>query len=82
MRKIIDLSGKHFGSLTVLSYDKRKTVSNAAQWKCECECGRKLIVRGDNLRDGRTSRCSVCHRGGVPSVFIFDDEGAEENGAV
>lgn len=81
MNPIIDLTGQRFGTLTVIKYSKRKSKGKQAQWVCLCDCGKALIVRGDNLRDGRTSQCSVCrNHGGVSSVFC--DEGGENYGVV
>lgn len=83
MRGIADLTGKRFGTLTVIEfYPQRKMNGHNAHWLCECDCGRKLIVRHDNLRDGRTKSCSACrgHRG-LPSVFVWE-EGEVNNGIV
>ena len=71
MNKMIELTGQRFGSLTVIRYSKRKTKGKGTFWLCECKCGRKLIARSDNLRKGRTTRCSVCRKqGGRQSVFM------------
>ena len=78
----IDLTGMRFEHLTVLEYSPRKTSGcKNTQWLCQCDCGRQLIVRGDNLLDGRTIRCSECrgHTGGKRSVFA---EGVVDNGVV
>jgi hypothetical protein len=50
MRKI-DLQGKKFGRLTVLSYAGNR------HWNCKCECGNKSTVYGASLRDGITKSC-------------------------
>ena len=73
-REVRDLTGQQFGRLKVIKYSPRKTKgSGAAQWVCECGCGRFLIVRGDNLRDGRTTQCTDCKgedKGGMKSIFV------------
>ena len=56
MPKRIDLTGKKFGRLTVISFagtDK----NGKALWHCQCECGNKTIVRLDRLRSGETKSC-------------------------
>lgn len=73
MSKYINMAGQRFGNLLVLAKHPRRGVSGAASWVCLCDCGRRLIVRADNLRSGRSRRCSAC-RGhiGFPSVFISE----------
>lgn len=44
--KVIDLTGKKFGRLTVLSRYKENT-RGYAQWLCKCDCGNTKIVRTD-----------------------------------
>ena len=79
---IEDLTGKKFGTLTVIKPYARKMHGHNSHWLCECDCGRKLIVRHDNLRDGRTKSCSACrgHRG-LSSVFVWE-EGEINDGIV
>lgn len=55
-----DLTGRRFGKLVVLEQvEDHISSSNKhyAQWKCECDCGKQIIVRGDNLRNGAQSHC-------------------------
>lgn len=54
--KAKDLSGKVFDRLTVL-YRVRGRESKKAYWKCQCECGNTIVVRGDSLSSGRTKSC-------------------------
>lgn len=52
----IDLVGQKFGRLTVL--ERAENAKNGAvHWKCHCECGNVVIVRGDSLRLGITRSC-------------------------
>jgi hypothetical protein len=80
MRKILDLTGKRFGFLTVIEYTPRRCNSHNAQWICQCECGRYLIVRSDNLTTGHTTQCSICRGSGVRSVFV--EGGVEDRDGV
>ena len=79
--KKIDLTGQRFEHLTVIKYDPRKTDgSHQLQWLCRCDCGSYLIVRSDNLRKGRSTKCSKCRTGGGRrSIFV---EGVIDNGVV
>ncbi len=52
----IDLNGKTFGKLTVLS--RHGTGKwNQPQWECICVCGNSVIVYGYELRSGRKKTC-------------------------
>lgn len=59
MPPLINLIGKRFGRLTVLS--KKETRGNMTTWECLCDCGKKTIVYGSNLRRGYTQSCG-CYR--------------------
>lgn len=55
MPKLIDLTGKRFGKLTVINRieDKR----NGAWWLCRCDCGKEKVIKGQSLRDGLSHSC-------------------------
>lgn len=64
MREIIDMIGKKFGKLTVLSRGNdeiKKDGSHVIQYICECECGNIVEVRGTFLRSGHTTSCGCAH---------------------
>ena len=78
MNAKIDLMGQRFGELTVVESSPWHRTRKRTHWVCECSCGRRVLARADNLRNGRTTRCSICRgHGGVPSVFIEEGEGHE-----
>lgn len=56
MGKFIDLTGQKFGKLTVIKKAK-KDKWGQYQWLCKCECGKKTIVKGGNLRNGNSKSC-------------------------
>lgn len=60
--RLIDLKGKKFGKLTVLSYSK--VIKKQPLWLCECECGAQKEIMGANLREGKSKSCG-CMSGGV-----------------
>ena len=57
----IDLTGKKFGRLTVISFKRRKKLKgfnrSARLWNCLCDCGNEVIVEGTALRSGHTKSC-------------------------
>jgi len=55
MGQLIDLTGKIFGRLKVLSIDSRK--NKLIFWLCECECGNKKSIPGQPLKEGKTRSC-------------------------
>jgi hypothetical protein len=56
--KIVDLTGKQFGKLTVLYRDTSK---RRVAWVCKCECGREKSIRADALTCGKAKSCGVCN---------------------
>lgn len=70
-RRLIDLTGKKFHKLTVLSFshfgNRRK-----AYWNCICECGNLTISRGDGLKSGHAKSCG-CQKLESASMVSFID---------
>lgn len=64
-RKVIDLTGKRFGRLTVL-YQIDNIISvkgvKRTNWHCICDCGTECNVAGDNLRKGNTKSCGCLRK--------------------
>jgi len=55
--KLIDLTGRKFGRLTVLALAGRAKDGDLL-WRCACDCGNKnKSVRGKNLRRGTSKSC-------------------------
>ena len=61
MPKKIDMTGRVIGRLLVIEECGRDS-SGKVLWRCRCECGNEVIVRGDNLRNERTTSCGCYHR--------------------
>ena len=67
MGRLIDLTGRHFGRLTVIERagtyrPKNNPYSSDPLWRCLCDpelggCGRETFVIGSNLRYGHTVSC-------------------------
>ena len=53
--RLIDLTGKRFGRLTVLT--KHGHAGSYVTWLCVCDCGSEIVVRGTSLRRGITKSC-------------------------
>lgn len=53
--RMIDLTGKIFGRLTVLSLEGE--LNGHLSWRCKCECGAEKDVRGKHLRYGNVKSC-------------------------
>ena len=62
--KVIDLQGRVFGNLTVISLGKRVIANTTSiiYWKCYCICGKEVEIRSRNLRHLRTKSCG-CLKG-------------------
>lgn len=61
MGKFVDLTGKRFGSLTVIQRVEDHVDSHGvknAQWECKCDCGNEIVTRGKYLTCGRKKYCS------------------------
>lgn len=69
--KLIDLTGKEFGWLTVKEFDhmERKGIHNRPYWKCVCKCGTEKVISSDSLRHG-TSSCG-CYRKIVNQIRMY-----------
>src|SRR6266851_517265 len=57
----IDITGKTYGRLTVLSFYGISRWEQAL-WMCLCSCGRKLTVAGYSLRNGHTASCGCLQK--------------------
>lgn len=61
MPNLIDLTGKRFGKLTVLS--RTQNQGHFVAWLCRCDCGNILAVRGQSLKSGNTKSCGcIVHK--------------------
>jgi len=66
MAKLIDMTGRTCGYLTVIEQAPSK--NGRTQWRCECLCGNETDVDGTKLRTGRTRSCGCMRR---PAVERF-----------
>lgn len=61
MGRIVDLSGKKFGSLMVIEQLSYRSSDGDVMWLCKCDCGEMYHANGRNLRTGRLKSCG-CYR--------------------
>ena len=59
---LITLLGKRFGRFVVLARAENAKRARCPRWLCRCDCGKEKIVRGQHLRQGRTTSCGCLLR--------------------
>lgn len=57
MSRKIDLTGKIFGLLKVVSEDPRRSDYGRLMWVCSCSCGLEKSIDGQSLRSGLSKSC-------------------------
>lgn len=63
MVRPLDLVGKVFGRLTVLSRHPENTKAGSSRWVCSCDCGKTDIVAvGQDLNNGHTQSCGCLQK--------------------
>lgn len=57
--RLIDLTGKRFGSLVVISRaeSQKRNGHSRTMWLCKCDCGKEKAIRGTHLKSGATISC-------------------------
>ena len=71
-RPIINLTGQAFGRLIVLGRDTSKPSGRgkSAYWICQCECGNKVSIRSDKLKEGITQSCGCLSKEIHSKIFL------------
>lgn len=57
----VDLIGKRFVRLIVIKRVNNDKNGNL-KWLCKCDCGIEKIIRGGDLKTGKTQSCGCLHR--------------------
>ena len=60
-----DLTGQKFGSLKVICQTDDLIQNNGqrkAMWRCKCDCGNEIDVRGDSLKNKSNKSCGKCKK--------------------
>ena len=73
--RLIDLTGKRFGKLTVVgkSLERKRDV---LPWDCVCDCGKTKVVAGQELRNGQTKSCGCSAYKGTPKDITGKQKGS------
>lgn len=50
MAKMIDLTNKKYGKLTVINLTDERGLSGQIYWECKCDCGNIHVTSGESLR--------------------------------
>lgn len=72
MSAIKDLTGLRFGKLTVIQRDEDlyENDKKFIMWKCKCDCGNTVVLKGKNLKKGNTNSCG-CLRSIVKKSIMY-----------
>jgi len=62
MDKLNNLTGQRFGRLTVIGRSYPNSKWREAMHLCKCDCGKKIIASGHNLRSGNTKSCGCLNK--------------------
>lgn len=68
-----NLLGQRFGKLLVI--DKAETKNGKSRWQCLCDCGNKIIVPANRLKQGGARSCGCAQREAVRNINIADITG-------
>ena len=61
--KKLELSGRKFNKLTVISYSNTK--KGNTHWNVKCDCGNSLVVNGSYLLNNHTKSCGCLQGSGI-----------------
>lgn len=59
MSEFRNLVGQQFGALIVVDRAENSKAGKT-RWRCLCDCGKYVVVRGDALTSGNTKSCGHC----------------------
>lgn len=65
-----DLTGRRFGSLTVI--ERAGHLHGRVSWLCQCDCGNTTVVTGRHLKSRHVVRCPECHDGGMSRKYHLE----------
>lgn len=71
----IDLTGKRFGRLLVIKRAenyKKLSGKTSTTWVCRCDCGEEKVIRGTDLKMGRSTSCG-CYNREIAPLKTFKD---------
>lgn len=65
--KLVNLVGKRYGRLLVVS--KSNSHNGHTRWLCKCDCGNECIVHGTSLKTGNTTSCGCYKRENAKKLY-------------
>lgn len=66
MGKYVNITGQRFGRWAVIADSGRK--DGEVVWLCQCECGNRNVIKGGDLRSGKTKSCGCLKKDmGLPN---------------
>lgn len=68
-RRTKDLTGKVFGTFTVMNYTGRQ--KSHLYWNCSCCCGQLHVIRADTIRSGKVKKCKCEEYSRKPEFYIW-----------
>lgn len=71
LKLLKDLTGKKFGMLTVLGYDRTEGKGHT-YWKCQCDCGTIKSIRKDGLVSGAVISCGCYNHKKIGELTTID----------
>ncbi len=72
----LNLVGKRFTRLTVISDAGNHPTTGESYWECQCDCGKTTKVTGYSLTSGNTKSCGCYHK--IRTCQLFS-KSPEEN---
>jgi hypothetical protein len=72
MSRKSDLVGEKFGHLIVLQKMEEKE-NGYFCWRCQCDCGRKIIVNTKKLKRGTTTNCGCSQKNNAKNGVIAEN---------
>lgn len=70
---MIDLTSERYGRLIVLGEADRQGYHRL--WRCQCDCGKEILARMNNLRNGHTQSCGCLQAERVSTKNLVDLSG-------
>ena len=79
----INLTGKVFGSWTVIGFSETRRIGGAGAlkpfWKCHCNCGTEREVEGSSLRKGSSIGCGCTKRIAISKAQMGTKKGKKQS---
>jgi hypothetical protein len=65
-----DLSNQRFGRLVVIEAATERDPRRNIPWVCQCDCGKRIKVKGASLRSGTTTSCGCYRRDRLQAALV------------